>query len=229
MNARVLVQPGRMEHNASAISLEEAIALDRNGRGAGAPARAAVWVDETPGGVAVRIISLENSQILFARNFDARLREQERTNQNFTRTADLERRRRGDSLTHFIVDAAFFPGQHISMDIVDQFGERSLDLAGITLSAFDPLVGVGAAYHHVFPEAFNASLGAQVIASVPTLLATALVGDTTTLLDPLLTGVLVARVPVPQTNYAVVLTGSTNGRIGIGVSLLAPTILPVIP
>ena len=93
----------------------------------------------------MRVVSLRTGQILYAANIDGRLREQQRTAKNFTFTDDLERRLRGESLTHVWVDLGLFPGQHVSLDVVDQFGDRNLDLAGITFSAFDPIVGVGAA------------------------------------------------------------------------------------
>jgi len=34
------------------------------------PARAAIWLDETPGGVTMRIVDLRNSRIAFAENFE---------------------------------------------------------------------------------------------------------------------------------------------------------------
>ncbi|MDP2345290.1 MAG: hypothetical protein Q8O67_30380 [Deltaproteobacteria bacterium] len=229
MSPRVSVQNGRMEHNSVAVSVDEIVAIDLQNRGAGAPARAAVWLDETTDGVALRIISLENSQILYARNFDGQLKEEGRTARNFSITADLQRRLRGDSLTHIFVDAALYPGQHFSLDVVDQFGDRNLDMAGITFSLYDPVVGVGAVYYRAIPEAFNLTLGAQLVASIPTIAATSIIGEDAELLDPPLTGVLVARMPLWDSSYAILLTASTNGRVGVGLTLLNFSFLPVLP
>jgi hypothetical protein len=230
MSPRLSVQNGRMEHNSVAVSVDEVVAIDLQNRGPGAPARAAVWLDETTDGVAIRVISLENSQILYARNFDGRLQEESRTARNLSITDDLQRRLRGDSLTHIFIDAAVYPGQHFSADVVDQFGDKNLDMAGITFSLYDPVVGVGAVYYRAIPEAFNLTVGAQIVASIPTIAAQSVLGnDTGDLLDPPVTGVLVARLPLFQTSYAVLLTASTNGRIGVGLTLLNFSFLPVLP
>jgi len=229
MSPRLSIEDGRLEHNSVTVAIDEIVAIDSKARGAGAPARAAIWVEETPDGIAVRIISLENSQILFAKNLDGQLREEVRTGQNFSFSDDVARRIRGDSLTHVFIDAALYPGQHISLDVVDQFGDRNLDMAGVTFSAFDPVVGIGAVYYRVIPEAFNLTLGAQVVGSIPTIAASAISGEITDVLDPPITGVLVARMPIPQTSYAVLLTASTNGQFGVGVSLLNASFLPVLP
>lgn len=228
MNPRTSVMPGRLEHT-SALGLPEIVALDAAHRGSGIPARAAVWVDETPRGVAVRLVSLENSQLLFARNFEPRLREQQRTARTFTVTEDLERRMRGDSLTHVILDAAGWPNPIVALEVLDQFGARGEHLAGLSLSLLEPTAGAGLAFHHVFPEAFNASIGGRLMLSLPTLLVTSISGESADLLDPLVTGVLTARIPVLDSNYAIVLSASTQGRVGVGISLLNFSFLPVLP
>ena len=228
MQPRVNVADGRLEYSSMAISLEEIIAIDTNTRGQSAPARAAVWLDETDDGVSIRIVSLSTGQILFAQNLDGALREVKATAQTFNFNDDVQRRLRGESLTHIFIDVALFPGQHVSMDIVDQFGDRNLNMAGLTLSAFDPIIGVGGCYHRVIPEAWNLSVGGQVIASVPTAAGNAF-GVTGQLLDPLLTGVLIVRWPIPQTAFAVLGTASTNGKFGLGITLMNFSLLPVLP
>jgi hypothetical protein len=229
MAPRLNVVDGRLEHTSGAPSLEEIVAIDTRTRGTSAPARTAAWIDETAAGVSVRVISLDGGAVLFARNFDGALRELRQTRRNFTFSEEVERRLRGDTLTHVFIDAALLPGQHVSLDVVDQFGDDNLNLAGVTVSAFDPVIGVGAAYHRVIPQLFNLSLGAQVVVSVPTALGSALGLSDVPLLDPALTGVLVARWPIPQTSYAVLLMASTNGRVGVGVSLMNFSLLPILP
>ena len=228
LQPRVYSVDGVLEYNTGALGLEEINALDANTRGAGAPARAAAWIDETDAGVAVRIISLSTGAVLFARNFDENLRELSRSAEVFSFTDNVERRLRGESLTHIFFDAALYPGQHFSLDVIDQFGDRNLDMAGITMSAWDPLMGIGAVYYRVIPEAFNLTVGVQGILSLPTAATTAL-GFDGELVDPLLTGVLVLRWPIPTTSYAVLATASTNGQVGIGVTLMNFSLLPVLP
>lgn len=229
MQPRVDARDGRLEFASGSLSLEEIIAIDTRTRGAGTPARAAAFVDETDEGVSVRIVSLRTGEILFARNVDRSLREMKRTETTWNAIDDLERRLRGESLTHVFIDGVFLGGPHLSFDVLEQFGDRNLNLAGLTVSAWDPLLGVGVSYHRVIPEAFNLTIGAQVIGSIPTIAVNAISSDVGSLVDPAITGVLVARFPIPQTAFAVVGMASTNGRIGLGLTLMNFTFLPVLP
>jgi hypothetical protein len=229
MAPRVHVQQGRLEHNYVAPTMEEIARLDEQHRGRDPPAKAAIWLDETADGVSLRIIAMGTSRILYAENFDSRMREQERSAENFTVAQELERRQRGESLVHTFIDFGLLPGQHVSGDWVEQFGEQNENLVGPTISLFDPFVGIGGAYYRVIPQAFGIAVGAKAIVSVPTALVSAAAGDTTNVIDPLLTGVAVVRIPIFDTNYGVLLTASTNGRFTAGISLLNISLLPVLP
>lgn len=229
MAPRLYVEEGRLEQFTTALGSAEIIRLDENGRGKAPPARAAIWLDETPEGVSLRIIDLHNSRIVFVQNFDPGLTEMVRTQRNFTLTQELERRARGDSLTHTFLDVTVYPGQHVSLDWVEQWGDTNANLAGLSLSAYDPLIGVGGAYYRVIPSAFNLMVGGKILMSVPNAVVSGISGGPVDFLDPLLTAVFVARMPIASSNYGVTLTASTNGRIGIGISLMNITALPFLP
>lgn len=47
--------------------------------------------------------------------------------------------------------------------------------------------------------------------------------------DSLFTGVAMLRLPLFKTNYALVASVSTNGRVAIGISLLNFSLLPFLP
>lgn len=72
-------------------------------------------------------------------------------------------------------------------------------------------------------------MGAKALVSLPTALARAVSGNVGSVLDPLLSVVLVVRVPIAQSNYGLLLTVSTNGRVGLGFSLLNVSLFPVLP
>ena len=55
----------------------------------------------------------------------------------------------GEVRPQAFVDVAVYPGQHLSVDIDDQFGQTNANLAGVTLSLFDPVIGIGGNYHRV--------------------------------------------------------------------------------
>ena len=230
MVPRLYIDGPRLEQNVGSLTVADIVRLDDAARGAAAPARTAVWLEETPQGVSFRMVGLSNSRILHAQNFDPKLRELARTQGNTSQTRELERRIRGDSLSHVFLDAAVYPGQHFSVDFAEQWGSDNANISGITLSAFDPILGVGGCYYRVIPQALNLSLGAQLLVSLPSALVSQVSdGQVGGFFDPLVTGVLVARLPIASSNYAVLLTASTNGRIGLGISLLNFTLLPVLP
>jgi hypothetical protein len=230
MTARLHVEEGRLEQDLTSPGIAEIIRIDENSRGTAAPAKTAIWADETPSGVSLRIVDLSNGRIVYAENFDPVLAEPARSRKSFNMTRELERRSRGDAITHTLIDIAIYPGQHFSLDFVEQWGDSNHNLSGLTLSLFDPVVGLGGAYYRVLPKALGITVGAKIIMSLPTAFVLAVTGNgNTQLINPLLTAVAVVRVPIATSNYAVVATASTNGQIGIGISLMNFSLLPVIP
>jgi len=230
MAPRLYVQEGWLEQSTAGLTIAEIVKMDEDNRGPAPPARTAIWLDETPSGVALRVVDLRNSRIVLADNFDPGMAEAARTRRTFTLARELERRARGDAITHTFFDVALYPGQHVSLDVAEQWGEDNANLSGVSLSLYDPVLGVGVSYYRVIPRAFNVMVGAQVLMSIPTAVVNAFSpGNDFQLLDPLLTAVLVVRFPIASSNYAVDLSASTAGRIGFGFSLMNVSLLPFLP
>jgi hypothetical protein len=145
----------------------------------------------------------------------------------YTLSQELERRARGDSITQAFVDLALYPGQHISIDWTEQWGVTNANLSGVTLSVIDPVVGIGASHYRCL-DLVHVLVGGKLIVSLPTAIVRA-IGDTGDAIDPIVTGVAVVRVPFGRSNYGAVLTASTNGQIGLGISLMNISLLPVLP
>jgi hypothetical protein len=225
---RADVGPGVLTWQAGAASLDELRALDAHGRGAAAPARSAVWLEEVPTGVAIRVVDLDSGQVLFARNLDPGLVEHRNSRRLYTLSEELERRARGDGLTQLFADFALFPGQHVSLDWTDQWGATNSNLTGLSISAFDPVLGIGAAHYRRVPVA-DSLLGGKLLLSIPTGAVKALGESADDALDPLVTVVGVVRVPLGRSNYGALLTASTNGEIGLGISLMNISLLPFLP
>ncbi len=226
---RLFVAEGRLEQNTSDLSAAEILRLDETARGKAAPARAAIWLDENALGVSLRIVDLQNSRLVLAENFDPAQKEAARTRKSWTLTRELERRARGDSLTHTFVDFTVWPHQHLSLDWADQWGDSNANLVGFSVSFLDPILGVGGCYYRVIPFLWNLTVGAQVLMSVPTALVSNISGQNTQVLDPLITGALLIRLPLFRSNFALTLSVSTNAKFGIGMSLLNVSLLPFLP
>ena len=228
MAPRARVEDGSLSWQTGPVTLDEIIRLDEGSRGDSAPAKAAIWVDEHRGGVGIRIVDLGTGRLIFAQNVDPTLVENRNTRRMATLTEELERRARGDSIAQTFFDAAVYPGQHISLDVTDQWGKTNANLSGVTLSVIDTVVGLGACHYRRVPL-LNTLIGVKGIVSLPTAVAASLTDGETEVIDPLLTGVGVVRVPFGRSNYGFVATLSTNGEVGVGVSLLNVRLLPVLP
>jgi len=228
MAPRAYVEEGRMTLQSGPVSLDEVVRLDEQTRGKAPAARSAIWVEEHRSGVAVRIVHLGTGKVLYAQNLDPLLTELKRSQKVYTMSEELERRARGDSLTQAFVDFALYPGQHLSIDWTEQWGKTNANLSGVTISLFDPVLGIGASHYRRL-EFFNILVGGKVILSLPTAAVRAVGDDNVDVLDPIVTGVGVVRVPFGRSNYGVVATASTNAEVGLGISLMNISLLPVIP
>ncbi len=227
MAPRAFVDDGLLVYQTGAVALDEVIRLDDQSRGNAPHARSAVWVEETTFGIAVRIVDLRTARVLFAQNVDPFLVEDKNSKRTFTLSEELERRSQGRSISQSFFDLALYPGQHISVDMTEQWGPTNKNLSGVTFSLIDPVVGVGAA-HYRCVDLVNILVGAKVILSLPTGVARSF-DDDVEVIDPLVTAVAVVRVPFGRSNYGVVATASTNGTFGLGISLMNVRFLPVIP
>jgi hypothetical protein len=227
-SARLQVAPGRYEQSTAALDAPEIVRYDENLRGKSEAAKTAIWLDETAAGVSLRIIDLRNSRVLVAENFD----EVQADAKAFDRTVQLvreeQRRARGDALAHTFIDIGVVPMQHISLDWSEQWGDTNANLAGVSLSAFDPVLGLGGSYFRITPL-FNITVGLKLLVSVPTALVRAISPDIQQIIDPLFTAVLVIRWPIFGSNFGLVATLSTNARVTFGISLLNFSLLPVLP
>ena len=231
---RTYAEPGRLEQRTGPVGVIELRSLDRSLRGNSAAARSGIWLEETARGVSVKIVQLASGRILLAENIDPQRGERAISAQRVERLRELERRNRGEGITHAFVDIGLYPGQHISGDWVEQWGPNNRQLSGLSVSLFDPVLGIGAAHYWVLP--FGESVvGAKLLMSFPTATAEFAASladedeDPPELIDPLLNLVAVYRMPIARSNYGVTVTASTNGRVTVGLSLLNTSFLPVLP
>ena len=231
MAQRLTVEDGRLEQYATSLSVQDLVRLDEVTRGNTARAVSAIWIDETMEGVAIRIVDLRNGRILLAENIDQNLVSIVSSKTTVTLAQELERRSRGDAIAHLFVDLGLLPQQHISLDWLEQWGPDNANLSGFTISIIDPLIGLGVSYFRVIPPAFNLMVGAKFLLSVPNAVINSFNPDNPQafLGDSLFTGVFMLRLPLFKTNYALLASISTNGRVAIGVSLLNFSLLPFLP
>ncbi|MFT4623598.1 MAG: hypothetical protein ACI8PZ_002254 [Myxococcota bacterium] len=229
MVPRTWVEEGVLAYQAGPVGLDEVARLDSNTRGTAQAAKTAIWLDEHRGGVSIRIVDLSSGRVVFAQNVDPTLNELRNTERTYSLAAEYERRAKRNSLTQGFVDFALYPRQHISLDWTDQWGKTNANLSGITLSIIDPVAGLGVNHHRRIPV-LNMLVGGKLLLSLPTAVVNNVTGgDAEDLIDPLLTAVGMVRVPFGRSNYGLVASVSTNGAVGVGISLMNISLLPVIP
>jgi hypothetical protein len=240
MNPRVVEGTAGVRYDTGETTLADVLALDAATRGPAPAARLGAWLDETPTGVALRLVDLADGSVLLSRHLEPGLDTVIRSARQVTVTEDIRRRLRGDSLTHVHWNLGLYPGQHLSLELLDQFGPTRADLAGLSLTLLNPLLGVGGAYQRIFPEAWNLAVGGKVIVGIPGLVVEALNQqldsdiNLATIIGGPVTLMATAQLPIFDTNYAVfafagVHVPSFLPSAGIGISLLNVHVLPILP
>ncbi len=237
MSARVFQKQGRLDYSIGLPPPEDVKRLDEQMRGVSPPARSMVTLTESARGVALEIVSLVNGRVLYAEHFTPELERERRSRQSFSRAAELQRRSRGESLTHSFVDygllgynvAGGLVGVHLALDWMEQWGPNNEFLTGLSISVVGPVLGVGASAGMAFPQLFDALMGAKVHLSVPNLLVSTIAQSDQEIIDPTVTVTGYLRVPYGLDNYGAFLFGSSSGSLGIGISSLNTSILPVVP
>jgi hypothetical protein len=219
---------GKLESRVGTVSLEDLRQIDMASRGEAPPARSAIWLEETHEGVSLRILEIATGRVIYAENVTPLLVWSQRSRKNYDLTKDLERRDRGESLTHSFFDIGIYPTPHLAIDWSEQWGMGNEHLSGITLSFFTPLLGIGPHYARVIPSMFNALLGGKLMLSAPTALVSAVAQRNTTVLDPLATLIAFVRVPIAGTSLGGFFYFASTGKVGIGVSSLQTSFLPPI-
>ena len=230
---------GRLTLRRNDWNIQKLVQMDQQLRQESPAAKSAIYINENQNIVSVRVVSLADSHVIFAANFDPDFKLLERSENIRRHWVELEKRKAGAGHTHVLWDGIMYPNQHLALDILDQFGARGEHLAGISTSMFTPILGLGFAYHYVFQDAWNVSLGTKVLFAAPNLLLRVLFEEDLELIDPLINTVFVLRVPIPETNIAVsgmIASGfdsfpfpTQSPTLGVGLTLLNPTFMPVFP
>lgn len=231
MVAEVQVAEGKLTQSTDALFFDDIAAHDTRIRGQAAPARAALWLDETEEGVAFRLVDLSTGRVMGAAHITPNLEFATRREATYTKLDDLKRRIRGVSISHAMFDLGMYPQPHLSFDWVEQWGDYNERLSGISFSLFEPVLGLGGSYYHVFPPLLNSMVGGKVFVSLPTALLQSLSPDSEEVFDDTVVVVGCVRVPISvgEGRYGIFAFISTQGAFGIGVSALNSSFLPIFP
>jgi hypothetical protein len=140
-DARTVVQTGE-------ISLSDLARLRE--RPGFAQAKSLLTLRETPSGIAIRLLALEDGRVLYEGLADGTqtLADAEPP---LRLAREMERRKRGESLTYVHIDAGIYPNALVQIKWLEQWGNRNQHLSGLAISAFNPNGALGATYLYMLP------------------------------------------------------------------------------
>lgn len=220
----------RVTHVSASASLPEIRRRDAQLRGSGRAARTAIYVQEIGREISLQVLSVAEGSVLVSEIFPRRKDTVAAGTERISARFAVQQKARGWTLTHWFNDVIVYPSPHIAIDVVDQIGEQRNHLLGVSTSLWNPLLGVGVSYHYVLPNAFNATIGGKLLLALPNLVLSGILPDNPAgaLLDPTFTPMLIARVPIPQTPFAVSAMASMAvdfgairaPQVGIGISMM---------
>ena len=183
--------------------------------------KAGMWVSQQGGVVSYRVASLETGVVLASATLVGGESLTFRSESHYTKASNLRRLAQGQPIFHSYADLGLYPGQHVSFNFVEQWGEDGAYQTGVGLSLAAPIGGVGAVMYKAMPSLSNALVGIKVLVSIPAALARAASSsESGGLDDPLITFVGSIRIPIPQESgrFGLLAFFSHTGKVGIGVS-----------
>lgn len=92
-----------------------------------------------------------------------------------------------------------------------------------------PVLGVGPTFALVVPSLLDTMFGGKILLSLPNALIATVSRSDVELFDPTVSLTGYARLPFGKSNYGLFLFGSTSGSVGVGLSTLNTSIIPVLP
>jgi hypothetical protein len=126
-----------------------------------AAAKSVVMVKETPSGVFMRIVSIEDGTILYVKLANAaETLDSVRVPMNYAR--EYHRREREEALGFVRINLGVLPKPLFQVDFQEQWGSRNQHISGVSLSLIGPIGAIGANYRYLLPKIKQADLGLGV-------------------------------------------------------------------
>lgn len=184
-------------------------------------AKSILTIRETPEGVSVQVLSLDDARILYSGLADARqtLNDAEPP---LRLAREFERRQRGEALGYINVDLGLLMDGKFQFKFLEQWGDRNQHLSGLALSLYNPNLSLGGTYLYMLPAQRRLTLGLSAYYSLAALLQANSEANR-------LTSNLVGEVSVNYAlsgSYGIFISASSEGKLAAGFSLLNPVLFP---
>ncbi len=186
-----------------------------------AQAKSVIISRETPLGIELKVISINDGRILYSGLVDA-LKSLESAEPPLRLARELDRRERGEALTYFHLDIGLYPQGLVQATWLEQWGSRNQHLSGFALSLFNPTGAIGGAYRYMMPFKRRVTVGVNAYYGISGIFDG---GSASTDLANNLVGVATLNYALSG-SYGLFVSASTKGIFSAGVTLQNPVFLP---
>lgn len=187
-------------------------------------ARSMAVVRETPAGVEMKVISIEDGRILFYALADSsRNLDDSKPFLNYARERD--RRLNGESLSYVFVNMGLYPNGLFQLEFVEQWGSYNQHISGIGLSLFNPVFSLGVVYHYMFPSLKRLHVSGALYYPLQNALTDA-VSEDEQLADSFVGQAMIQY--AFANSYAVFAAVSSEGNLSLGFNFYNPLFLPFV-
>ncbi len=185
-------------------------------------ARAIAFVEETSSGVYMKIVSLDDGQILFAHLADSS-KNLDHAKPYLHFNKEYERRLRGEALSYMFVNLGLMPFSSFTLQLewLEQWGTYNQHISGIALSLMNPIVALGPSYHYLLRSNPKINFGGTLFVALPKLISESGVS---------LTNALVLQATAHYalgSSFGVFIYANTDKNFGVGFNLFNPLIVPI--
>lgn len=182
-------------------------------------------VRETPSGVEMKVISIDDGRILFYTLADSSKNLDDATPYlNYARERD--RRLNGESLSYVFINMGLYPEGLFQLEFVEQWGDRNQHISGIGLSLFNPVFALGAVYHYMIPSIKRLHVSGALYYPLQNALADAAGGQDNALSDSFVGQAMIQY--AFANSYAVFASVNSEGSLSLGFNFYNPLFMPFV-
>jgi hypothetical protein len=183
-------------------------------------ARSVFLSRETPSGISMKLISIEDGRILYSGLADS-TQDLSGAERPMGLARELERRRRGEALSYMFIDMGLYPQGLVQLKWLEQWGSRNQHLSGVAIGAYNPNGALGVTYHYMLPAKRQITAGLTGYYLMSGVFSSG--GDSSMGNNIVAQGMLHFAM---SGSYGFFVSADTKQTISIGISLLNPVLFP---
>lgn len=184
-----------------------------------ASAKSLLVTRETPAGIEIRMVAIDDGRILYTGLADSS-QSLDRVERPMRLAREMDRRQRGESLSYINFDLGLYPKALVQLKFLEQWGSHNQHLSGLAISAFNPAGAIGVTYQYMVPS--NRRMTAELTGYYG---LKGLFDSSSSSIGSALSGQIAGHYAISG-SYGVFIAASTEGVLSAGFSLLNPVLFP---